>query len=273
MRMTEFNRTYQKALAENDIQLQSELLIGEIAEIINTKPLTVIQTIEATTNKVFMGRTFGELTRAVGLLLKNNTRFASAMVTLCFLNNGIIDYTGITDAAYGNLSVLSSKIADQQYKNLSGGGADMISAAIGAVSNITGGSLQLAAAKAASKGATETAKLNLETAKEYADAQKGSAKEGTKQALLNALGAKMSSAGLTTKTILIIVGLLGVGVAGVYWLSRTTSVAPAIPVPSSPDAPPAPGPGPVNEKTPETATATMEIGGTPPIPPLDVKTS
>lgn len=272
--MNTFVPKYLNAIGSDNELAQTELVIGGIADLINNKPLTVIQTISAVTNKEFTGKTFGDLTKAVGDLLKTNAKFAAAMTTLVYLNNGLISHQEISNAAVGNYSVFNEQIPlGEAYKNISGGGMDMVSAIVGAVSNITAGGLNLAAEKAKAKGATDTAKLNLETATTQADAQTIASKEGTKQALLQTLGAKYSSmGGLSGTTVLVIVGVLALGVAGIYMLSRNSANEPKPNMPS----PPAPGPA--------AAIGVHQVGGniitppvvTPPviIPPLDgVKTS
>ncbi len=266
----QLNSTYHNAVGPGDENAQeTDLVIGEIAQLVNDKPLTVIQTIEATTNKVFIGKTYGDLTRAVGSLLKTNTKFASAMITLVYLNNGLISHEQVSAASMGDFSVLAEKLAlmgEGNYRNVSAGGMDMITAAIGAVGNITGGSLQLAAAKANAKGVVQQAELNLQSAQAQAEATATSSQEGTKQALLQALGAKYGAAGISGKTLLIILVILGLGGLGVYMLSRS-STAPALaarpnmPQPVSPAAVAAPAPAPA------AASSQQQVGGN--IPPLD----
>ena len=234
---------------------ETDLMIGEIARLINEKPLTVIQTIDATTGSRFAGQTYGDLTLAVGELLNSNERFASAMVALVYLNNGMITHEDISRAASGDLSVLNKEL----YSNVSGGGMDMISAAIAAVGGITGGALELAAAKANAKGATATANLNLQTAKTQAESAELTSKEGTKQALLQTLGAKYSSAGgLSGTTLMIILGVLALGIGGIYMLSRGAQTSP------SPSPPPSPGPAaPAPGQAPATVAQAQkqEVGG------------
>lgn len=249
--MADFTSQYIEALKAGNESAQAELVVGEIATLVNEKPLTVIQTISATTKKEFVGKTYGDLTAAVAELLKTSPKFASAMVALVYLNTGIITHDDIVKAGTGDFSVFNEQIvSDGGYKNISGGGMDMVTAIVGAVGNITGGALQLASAKAAAKGATDAASLNLEVAKTQAEASSLSSKEGTKQALLNAMGAKFG--GFSGTTVIMIVGVLALGIAGVYMLSRSSTKPTAAPAPA-----PAPMPAPV-----------FEVGGlTPPVTP------
>lgn len=222
------------------------LLIDGVAKLINDKPLMVVAAIEATTGKRFVGRTFGQLTESVGYLLKNDPKFGAAMGILVLVDTGAITADQV-DAGF-------IPSTPTEYSSggggLSAGGFDMVSSIVSAVGNITSGSLQLAAAKANAKGAKETASLNLEAAKTNQETLTTQSKEGTKQALLQTLGAKYSSQ-INPTSIAIVLALLVFGGIGIYMLSRPRGAMPAI-------TPPTPAPAP---PSPPAAPSSFEVGG------------
>ena len=240
-------------------QAQFEMWMSEIANLINNKPLTVIQTIELTSNKKFIGTTYGDLARAVGLLLKSSPEFRSAMVVLVHLNNGLVNYDEIASGDYMALIYANDGNAKSTYK----GASDPLSAISGIVSGAEGLGASIANAVAAIK----TAKTNNEIATKQQSIAETNADAAIKTELMRTVQTKIAAGAATAgasgadssggSNTLLIALVVFAGLAGVFLLSRSSpktgipAVAAAVPIkaeggmfnaPIPPVAPP-PAPG------------------------------
>lgn len=267
----------------NTSQAQFEMWMREIANLINTKPLTVIQTIELTTHKKFIGTTNGDLARAVGELLKISPKFRSAMVLLVHLNNGLINYDQIASGDYLSLIYSNNGApAKSLYKNAN----DMITGVLEVVS----GAENLGAAIANSTSAIKVAKTNADANKEIVSKQESIAETNadaaiktelmrTVQAKIGANGAVAgaSSANAAGSNTLLIAVVVLMGLGGVYLLSRSSQKDSVVAVPlkaagggMNPPVPPTP---PIATVPPAAVppVATPPIVGAPgaPIPGVD----
>lgn len=245
----DFAHNFRNAVGSMDKELTDDLILNEIASLIESKPLTIIQIMSMFGYK-FVGSTRGDLVKAVTELLQASPKFRVALSMLIALNNGVITLADVQNAGIGDLTAF--KAMGGNYHNDSAkeggggggaiGGGDMVTSIINAVSGITSGSLNLAAAKANQKSTQIAASSGLEQAKINAEATGVSAAEATKQELLRTLGIKASSAGSSGLPGWVIgaIGLLIVGIIGFVVVNSNSKqgTMPAI-QPAASSSPPA----------------------------------
>lgn len=218
----DFGHNFRNAIGSEDQQLTDDLILNEIASLIESKPLTIIQ-IMGMFGQKFIGSTTGDLVKAVTQMLQTSPKFRVALSILIALNNGIVTLGDVQAAGLGDMSAF----ATTKYHNDGGaggamggsgamGGGDWISSLIGAVGGITSSSLQLAAAKQNKKSTEIAAQSGLEQAKINAEAMGNSSQEATKQELLKTLGIKIASGSNTSlpgwvwaAIVLLIGGIIG----------------------------------------------------------------
>lgn len=246
-----FRENFLNAQGSGDTQLLEDVLLNEIADIINQKPLIVIEQIRACGFN-FVGRTRRDLTKAVAQMLQKSEMFRVRMATLIALNTGIVDVglieqagaTGSADflTATAGLGEGKGKVIEWKNDGSSAGyGASaggMIGAIVGAIGNITGGALTFAAVSKQGKDAKDVAATNLEQTKIAAEGNLDVAREQTKTEFAKALGMKFQSAGSKIPGWLIAVFALAVLGTGAYFLfGRSRGTVATIAAPASPPAP------------------------------------
>ena len=163
------------AQAYRNLDPSSKFFMDEIVKLIKEKPVVVAQTIYATTNKQFVGSTFGDLAKAVGHLLKTNQKFKAAISLLIALNNGVINMDQVEAGDY-------SAFSEQPTMNYNDSG--IIGGITGAV---TGGTAAISASQSLGKGGSNPISGIIQAAANAAD---GLASIGNSVAnVINALSA------------------------------------------------------------------------------------
>ena len=268
----------------NTSPAQFEMWMREISNLINTKPLTVIQTIELTTHKKFIGTTYGDLARAVGELLKVSPKFRAAMAVLVHLNNGLVNYDQI---ASGDYMALIYSGGGQQAKSLYKGASDPLTGILEVVSGAENLSASIANATSAVKVAKTNAAANEDIVSKQQSIAETNADAAIKTELMRTVQAKIGANGAVagassanaaggSNTLLIAVVVL-MGLGGVYLLSRSSQKDSVVAVPlkaagggMNPPVPPTP---PIATVPPAAVppVATPPIVGAPgaPIPGVD----
>ncbi len=198
----DFESNYRNACGCNDSGLKSDLLLNEMADLINSKPMTIIQ-ILSDSGYTFKGKTRMDLIKAVADQLYENEKFRISMGVLIALNNGIISYPEV-------LSYVDPNNIPAYHNS---GGVDPVSGILGAVGDIVGGITGIF-----TEGTKlERAKVELDKQKVETQGQEVVAKEQTKQALLSTMSAKITSTGSGPSGTTILVALLGLAALGTAW--------------------------------------------------------
>ena len=228
-----FAHNYRNAVGSQDNELADELVLNEIASLIETKPMTIIQIMNMF-GLQFTGSTNGDLVKAVVKAMQVSPKFRVALSMLILLNNGLVTVEDVVKAGQGDLSAFRNSIK-REYQNAEGGGGggDMVSSIISAVGGITSSSLQFAAAKANQKSTQIAAQSGLDIAKTNAESSESTSREATRTELLKTLGIKYASdasgksAGMPGWVIGAIVVLIG-AVGAYLFLSNQTRGGSAI---------------------------------------------
>ena len=239
------------AQAYRNLDPSSKFFMDEIVKLIKEKPVVVAQTIYATTNKQFVGSTFGDLAKAVGHLLKTNQKFKAAISLLIALNNGVIN---MDQVEAGDYSAFSQQQPTMNY-NDSGdtatttgaasqsglGGSNPISGIIQAAANAANGLASIGNSVANvinALSAPTLAQQKTEQVQQQAVASEETGQDSVAVSLADALGAKGGASagsgasvasgaggagGGGSSTMLIIGGIVVVGVIFAFVLGSPHS--------------------------------------------------
>lgn len=251
----DFKNNFRAATGAQDSALTEDLLLNEIASLIETKPLVLIQTM-AKAGYRFKGETRGQLVKAVAQCMQKSQDFRNMLSVLIAVNNGIISTNEISQ--YANVvaqETFNDNGSAKKHYNVAGFVGDIIKG----VSDITSSSLNFAASKEIAQGQKYTADKQLEITKKQGENAVDVAHEGTKQALLNTLGIKFQSGdgGVNMGKIFIGVAVVFIlGFAGYFLWNRRKKTQTSMPAvtPPTQQAPVAPV-NPKPEHGPEIPTS------------------
>ena len=103
----DFAHNFRNAVGSMDKELTDDLILNEIASLIESKPLTIIQIMSMFGYK-FVGSTRGDLVKAVTELLQASPKFRVALSMLIALNNGVITLADVQNAGIGDLTAFKA---------------------------------------------------------------------------------------------------------------------------------------------------------------------
>lgn len=264
-----------KTFCDSGIIQDPDFILGQVAKLINTSPMSVIQAMSMAGYR-FNGNTRGELVEAVAIVLAESPKFQALIAPLIGLENGLITYGQVVMAGRQpqvlNDHGAASGAKPYQYYNAT----DMIGSIFEGIGNSIRGASEAAASALNLKTAKTTSAASLEVAKIQAEAGKEMEQQQTKQALLSALAAKASNPNYGAKPIssgaviaIMFVSVIAlIAVVAIYKMKTrpATMEAGGVTPPAPPPAPPVvnPIPEPVIPAAPAAGTNVPPVS--PPLP-------